>query len=547
MRNGVNCKSQLADYRLLNVMAVAIKKMTEYEDDSDQTMLYNSMVPHDAEAGDRNCKIGIENRTTEQSFRKKLFHGKHMQYVTGIIMVTFSWVLLYTIFQDQILPLNGGLFALFLLAICSLISGQIVRLLKLPPLLGMLVCGIALFNLGIYRVDGVYKTIVTRLREAALAMVLLDGGLGLESDVLLKNSFTVTKLSIIPCVIEAVAVAAAANVIMNLPWLFGLSLGFVLSAVSPAVVVPTILKLKKEGYGEDKGMSTMIIAASSLDDIVSISAFGILLAILFSEGNLTSAIIRGPLELVIGIGSGVLCGFIIAVVPSRTEKYVTVKRIFMIGITGLTFVLGSPLIGFPGAGPLAAIVASFTANTYWKKKEYTNGKNPVSTAYSICWTAMEPLLFGLVGTEIDLKYLTLDVFADGMSILVLGLIARAFACYISVLGADLNIKEQIFLNLAWLPKATVQAAIGPVLLDQLRQKKIEDQLMIKYATNILTIAVLSILITAPIGAIGITFTGPFLLNKVAPGEDCAKEEKPLSNMLSNNTENDETRREDYPL
>lgn len=92
-----------------------------------------------------------------------------------------------------------------------------------------------------------------------------------------------------------------------------------------------------------------------------------------------------------------------------------------------------------------------------------------------------------------------------------------------------------------------QAAIGPVLLDQLRQKKIEDQLMIKYATNILTIAVLSILITAPIGAIGITFTGPFLLNKVAPGEDCAKEEKPLSNMLSNNTENDETRREDYPL
>lgn len=86
-----------------------------------------------------------------------------MQYVTGIIMVTFSWVLLYTIFQDQILPLNGGLFALFLLAICSLISGQIVRLLKLPPLLGMLVCGIALFNLGIYRVDGVYKTI-DRLR-----------------------------------------------------------------------------------------------------------------------------------------------------------------------------------------------------------------------------------------------------------------------------------------------------------------------------------------------------------------------------------------------
>lgn len=453
------------------------------------------------------------NEQDERCFLWKILRSRHTEYATMVLIVALLWILLYIIFRDEVMPPNGGLFSMFFLLVCSIIAGRIAAIFRLPPLLGMLLCGIILANTNLYKSQGVYAQIVSRLRGAALTVILIKGGLGLDSDVLFKNSITVIKLAIIPCLGEACATAVASHFILDLPWIWGLSLGFVLSAVSPAVVVTSLLRLKKEGWGEDKGIATLIIAASNIDDVFCISIFGILIAVLFAEGDLISSIIRGPLELAIGMSSGVLLGLITAFLPSCNESHVSIKRSLIMAVCSLAFILGTPILDLPGAGPLAAIVSSFIANTYWKKHEYKTGRNPVAASFSGAWVIMEPLLFGLVGAEINLHHLTLELFVKGCGILAFCLSVRMISCWIAILGCGMSVKEMLFINLAWLPKATVQAALGPILLDRLHENHIADPQMINYATSVLSIAVLSILITAPIGAIGISVCGPKLLNR----------------------------------
>ncbi|XKL63590.1 hypothetical protein PGB90_005954 [Kerria lacca] len=182
----------------------------------------------------------------------------------------------------------------------------------------------------------------------------------------------------------------------------------------------------------------------------------------------------------------------------------------MVGAGGLVAVLISTLYGYSGSGPLAAIILSFIASLCWKWQGWTNTYNPVADVFNNFWGIMQPLLFGLIGTEIRIENIQMSLVWHGLTVVGFGLLIRIMTCCLVLIGANLNLKEVIFVNLAWLPKATVQATLGPIALDTaIRIGMVE---VMPFARDVLTIAVLSILITAPIGAIGISLGGPRLLS-----------------------------------
>lgn len=442
-----------------------------------------------------------------------------------LICLFISWGLLYTLVHDEVAP-GGQLLSLLTLIVSAHIAGVIVHQLGMPPLLGMLLAGIVLRNIKFFQVTGTYREIVVVTREIALTVILIKAGLGLDAKALKKLSFVVLKLAFIPCIIEAVGAALGCVYILGMPWTWGFLLGFVLSAVSPAVVVPTLLKLSEGGYGESKGISTMVIAASSLDDIVAISAFGIFLGFVTNSGEteVMDHLLKAPKEVALGVAFGVGWGLLSSWIPHKEDKFVVFKRVFMIGGGGLFSVLGSQMIGYTGAGPLSCIIASFVACLCWKWQGWSDSYNPVVTAFSGLWLILQPALFGLIGAEIDLSEIDMAQIGNGLIILAGGLVFRAVACTLCLFGTSLNWKEMIFVNIAWLPKATVQAALGSSALDILKGKVAPPTDSIDYphylqelswGRSVLTIAVLSILVTAPVGAIGIAFSGTRLLSTEA--------------------------------
>ncbi|XP_060853698.1 sodium/hydrogen exchanger 9B2-like isoform X1 [Rhopalosiphum padi] len=480
--------------------------------------------------------------------------------IAVLLSVVVAWCLLWVNVTPALMAVPGGSVAsIFLLYVAGLAAGHAVDVVGgLPPLLGMMVAGIALQNFGLYTVTANWCIhLVTIMREAALSVILIKGGLEMNAAQLRRLSGAVTRLALLPCVAEAAAAAVAAHYILpDFSWEWGLMLGFVLSAVSPAVLVPNLLRLKHMGYGEKNGVNTLVIAASSLDDIVSISAFGVLSGIIFSTGNLTSKIVQGPEDVCIGTALGLVWGFLLIFVPpapwanvsftarkdqqddgktfvdeEQANQSVTAKRAFLLGSGGFLAVTGSQWYGYPGAGPLACIISSFVAGTGWKWREEKqncdrpttvsihededdgahNKTNPVEAVFECIWFGLQPVLFASIGTEVKFELLKGgDIVIAGLLVLICGLIVRLIVTSCAVWGAGLNIKEVIFINIAWLPKATVQAALAPVALDMARMMGTDEDK--ESASRLLTISVISILVTAPLGAFGIQWFGPRLLS-----------------------------------
>nr|CAD7453669.1 unnamed protein product [Timema tahoe] len=239
------------------------------------------------EAGNRNKRKTLINRLLpsavcpQQSLPLYLF--------TAAILLLLLWGVLYTLFKDLVAP-RGPLFQMLFLFILAYLAGQFTSLCRLPPLLGMLVTGIALRNVGFFHMTGIFVDLVSTLRNTAMVVILIKAGLGLDAGALRRLSLIVVRLAFIPCLAEAATVCLVSHFLLGYSWLWGLLLGFILGAVSPAVVVPSLLTLKEKGYGEDKGISTLVVAASSIDDIAAISGFGIVLSVIFSQGKIVNDI-----------------------------------------------------------------------------------------------------------------------------------------------------------------------------------------------------------------------------------------------------------------
>lgn len=419
------------------------------------------------------------------------------------VLISFSWAE----------PIRDPVLQLSTLFVVAQTFGTILSFARLPPLLGMLLAGILLRQVNFFHAEGGFLKFTATVRACAMTMILLRAGLGLNASALRRLSMVVLRVAVIPCSAEAVTVALVSHYLLDFPWQWGFLLGFVLGAVSPAVVVPSLLALQSDGYGENKGIATLVIASSSLDDIFAITMFGVFLSTIFSQGSIFETILQGPLEVLIGITWGILMGVISIYIPHSEEKSVAMLRTAMVGASGLLSVLGSQLVGYPGAGPLGCIVGAFVAACGWRAFSSSNTYEPVMAHLTGFWLFLQPFLFGLIGTEINVSALNGNLVGLSVLVMLIAIVVRLVACCLAVQGCGLNFKETLFVGLSWLPKATVQAALGPVALDVARSSLISGDHNTQLAEGVLTISVLSIILTAPLGAVGILGAGPFLLSK----------------------------------
>ncbi|XP_060720058.1 sodium/hydrogen exchanger 9B2 isoform X2 [Tachysurus vachellii] len=439
-------------------------------------------------------------------------HGLLALIITKASMAAVLFGVIWSITEVQCLP-GGNLFGIFTVFICSLIGGKLVGLVHLPhlpplpPLLGMLLVGVLLRNIPVVT-EAVYINFrwSASLRNVALAVILTRAGLGLDASALKKLKVVCVRVAAGPCLIEAFTVALLSHFFMGLPWIWGFILGFVLGAVSPAVVVPSMLLLQKDGYGAEQGIPTLLMAAGSLDDVLAITGFTTCLGIAFATGSTWFNILRGFLEVLGGVVVGLALGFFLRYFPNKDQKAVVLKRSFLLLGLSVFSVFSSNVAGFPGSGGLCTLVLAFLAGTGWEEN-----KAPVEKVVGLVWDVFQPLLFGLIGAEIRISALEPITVALGLAALSIALSVRIFITFLVVLCAGFNLKEKIFIALAWMPKATVQAAIGSTALDMARVK--QDEELQRFGMDVLSVAVLSILITAPVGALLIGLCGPRLLRR----------------------------------
>ncbi|XP_068613035.1 sodium/hydrogen exchanger 9B2-like [Brachionichthys hirsutus] len=432
--------------------------------------------------------------------------------ITKVLLAAVLFGVVWSITEDECLP-GGNLFGVTVLFLCALIGGKLMSFIRLPrlppfpPLLGMLLMGFLLRNIPVVT-DGVYIDFrwSASLRNIALAVILVRAGLGLDPTALRKLKSVCIRLAAGPCIIEACTAALISHFLMGLPWVWGFILGFVLGAVSPAVVVPSMLLLQRDGYGVEQGIPTLLMAAGSFDDILAITGFTTCLGMAFATGSTWFNLLRGAMEVIGGLVAGILLGFLIQYFPSVDQKHLVMKRTFLVLGLSVFAVFGSGVAGFPGSGGLCTLVLAFLAGLGWGKE-----KACVEEVVGWAWDVFQPLLFGLIGAEIRVSELDGNTVGLGVATLLIALLVRVLFTFICVLCAGFNMKEKIFIALAWLPKATVQAAIGSTALDMARTKN--EKLLQKHGMDVLTVAVLAILLTAPVGALIIGLAGPLLLQK----------------------------------
>ncbi|XP_030835794.1 sodium/hydrogen exchanger 9B2 [Strongylocentrotus purpuratus] len=458
-----------------------------------------------------------------QRFRYLLMcppHGALSRWLTILLLIVLTWVVLWAVTGSEALP-GGNLFALFILVVSCKAGGLAIEVIKLPALLGMLVVGFMLRNIPVINVaEDISPTWSSSLRDMALVIILLQAGIGLDASALKRLSMVCVRLCCMPCIAEACTAAVVSHFLLGFPWAWGFMLGFVLGAVTPAVIVPSLLSLQARGYGVRQGIPTLVIAAASCDDVLAIGAFGVILGIAFAKGDIIYSIFRGPLELVMGVSFGCAAGFLLWYIPDPNQIWLPKKRFILLLYGGIFAVFGSGAAQYPGAGALGCLTMAFIAGHRWKER-----KEGVNTLLSYLWLLFEPLLFGLIGAEVSISYLDPATVGLGFATLIIGLCVRMVVSALAVTGAGLTWKEKLFISLAWLPKATVQAAIGSVALDTARDRGSEEELEI-YGIQLLTVAVLSILFTAPLGAIVISLTGPRLLRCAPPNQTSSHRDVP---------------------
>ena len=387
--------------------------------------------------------------------------------------------------------------------------------------------GIFVSNLPIFHYHVDHHT-SSSLRNIAFIALLVRAGLELDTESLLKMKRVCILLSFVPGVCaESPVVAITAKLLLGLPWGWAFMIGFIMAAVSPAIVVACILKLQDKGYGTEKGIPTLVIASSSVDDIVAICCFSVAMTITFATGSVYWVISKAPIEFVAGATPGALLGVLLWFLPSSADNHKVYLRYSLLFLGSICAFFGAEHLKAHGAGALFVITVGFVASRRWNKgTPFTSSDSStvhscshdvedVEKAFAISWRYLAPLLFGLIGAELKLGDLNWSVIGLALVVVTLGVFARLGAAYICCFGVGLNWKEKLFVSISSIPKATVQAAIGSVPLDYVRSLSAEEKEpgFEEWARKILAIAVVSVILTAPLGAVLTKISGRHLLEQ----------------------------------
>lgn len=384
--------------------------------------------------------------------------------------------------------------SLSLIFLVGLALGAICQRLKLPRIIGMLVTGILLGPYVLDLLDPSILSISSELRKMALIIILLKAGLSLDLNDLKKAGHSAILLSFVPASCEIIGYLLFAPVILGISRVDAAVMGAVLAAVSPAVVVPRMVTLMEKKYGTQKAIPQMILAGASCDDIFVIVLFTTFLGMAQGGSANVMDFINIPVSIVLGILLGVSFGYGLYLFfeTSYAHKHCVRNSMKVIIVLGFSFLLIAIEEWSDGIVSVSGLLAVVAMACMLKLKSTAFVSKRLSEKFGKLWLAAEVILFVLVGAAVDIHY-TLNAGLAAVFMILIALLFRAFGVLLCTVKTSLTLKERLFCVIAYLPKATVQAAIGSVPLAA----------GLPCGNIILSVAVLAILITAPLGALGI--------------------------------------------
>lgn len=383
------------------------------------------------------------------------------------------------------------LFSIALMLLVGMLAGWGCKKLHLPGLLGMIFTGIVLGPFALNLIDGTILSISSELRRIALIIILTRAGLSLDINDLKKVGRPAILMCFVPACFEMTGMIILAPLLLHISYIEAAVMGAVIAAVSPAVIVPKMLKLMDEGYGVNKGVPQMILAGASVDDVFVIVMFSVFTGL--AQGNGVSAVsfIRIPVSIILGILIGMAAGTILAIYFKKVHIRDTVKVIILLCIS---FLLVTAEDRFSDIIPFASLIAVMCIGIALQRNRKEAAVR-LSVKFNKLWVCAEVILFVLVGATVNISY----AISAGISavMLIFGvLLFRMAGVFVCMIKTKLNMRERLFCVIAYMPKATVQAAIGGVPLS----------MGLACGNIVLTVAVLAIIITAPLGAFLIDLT-----------------------------------------
>ena len=390
------------------------------------------------------------------------------------------------------------LLSLGLLFLVGLSLGAIFEKLHLPNILGLLLAGIMLGPNALDLIDTSILGISTELRQIALIIILTRAGLSLSINDLKKVGRPAILMCFLPACFEIIGMLLLAPKLLGITILEAAIMGSVIAAVSPAVVVPRMLKLIENGYGKNKSIPQIIMAGASVDDIFVIVLFTSFTSL--ATGNQVSytQFIQIPISIILGAIVGGICGYLLTLFFKKVHIRDTIKLLIILSLTFFLVSFEKIVNGsIPFSGLFAVMVVGIAIFQF-----YPRLSKRISLKFNKLWVVAEILLFVLVGATVDIHY----ALAAGFNVIILILLVilfRMFGVFVCMLKTPLNPKERLFCMIAYTPKATVQAAIGSLPL----------AMGLACGNIVLTAAVVSILLSAPLGAIGIDLLYKKLLVK----------------------------------
>ncbi|WMJ84434.1 cation:proton antiporter [Oscillospiraceae bacterium LTW-04] len=378
--------------------------------------------------------------------------------------------------------------SLALIFLLGLLFGVLFERLKLPPLLGMIVTGMILGPHAFNLLDQSILNISAELRQLALVIILTRAGLSLDVADLKRVGRPAVLMCFVPASLEIIGVIIIAPIILGVTQLQAAIMGSVLAAVSPAVIVPRMITIMAEGYGKKHSIPQLILAGASVDDVFVIVLFTAFISLAAGGDFSAAGFAEIPVSIVLGIIVGAVCGLLLMTFFKRFKIRNSIKVLIMLSISFLLIECQNRLEGIlPMSGLLA--IMSLGIALYQKCPDLSE---QLASKYNKLWLAAQILLFVLVGATVDLRYVKMQGYAA--VIIVLGaLLFRILGVWLCLIKTGLPLREKYFCMLAYTPKATVQAAIGAIPLS----------MGLAGGQQVLTVAVLSILITAPLGAMAI--------------------------------------------
>ncbi len=390
---------------------------------------------------------------------------------------------------------------IFLIGLCA---AAVCRKIHLPRILGMLGTGILLGPYVLNMLDSTILGISAELRQMALVIILIKAGLSLDLGDLKKIGRPAVLMAFLPALFEIAAFVLFAPAILGIERLEAAIMGAVLGAVSPAVVVPRMVNLIEERLGTNQGIPQLILAGASLDDVFVIVLFTTFLGIEQGNGIQVMDFVSVPISILLGLLLGVVVGLVLT--RSFERHYARQEPIRnstkVIILLGVSFLLLAAEEWLEEVVPLSGLLAIMSMSMVIAMRSIPSVTKRLQEKYGKLWLAAELILFVMVGAAVDIRY-TLEAGPGAVLMIALGLACRSIGVSLCLIGTGFDRRERLYCVIAYLPKATVQAAIGSVPLS----------MGLPCGSIVLSVAVLAILITAPLGALGMDLSGAHLLKK----------------------------------